>query len=648
MKKLISLFLSVLMCLGVCSSFTACFGPGSTDDGTKTVIEYACDDGGFGRAWIDNWGKAFEEYAKDMEFAEGKKGVKFNVTQSAVPNINSQATSSYDIYPVYCGDTALQDTVRAGHAACIDDIMYEKYDNRDGEMLSIDDKIPASAKPNFKSDPDEAGVRKYYGIPLYSYSPGVTIDENCFNKFGFYFANDKDAAVPFFSPLNQETYYFVEPSGNTQIEAENKSAGPDQEFGTQDDGMPATMREFITMCEYIKENQITPFVAMGSAYQTAISFIYQGLLSSLLGYEASRALFDFRGKMEIVVGYYDEPLFPGLSPEVGRMLKPKTMIVDITNETGYYTTWASANYYADCFAELVYKMDWVYDKTYLDTYDQKTAMQDFILSGYDPNVKPVAMYCDCTFWHNEAKIGGSPQLFDAMINHDGHEPRHLKWLSLPTLFDGSEEYAADRTHQTHQQVMAYSLMIASRTEKENDGTFEACKEFFKFVCSDEQLNAFTKEVGLKLNLDYEITEETIDSLNYYFQQLAILYETKLDSVVEFSDSPAYLVKPERSELGYWGTRIGSYCWYTDEKEQNGKWQYESFIHRYFKNYRGKKSCSGMAAFEGSLLYKDDWKNASGIFDEQGNSVTKYIVDENGNNVLFENRQYPLVQNRIQH
>ncbi len=571
MKKLLSILMCAILCATACSSFVAC-DPEKEDYGDKTVVELVIGAGGLGRAYADNAVARFEEKVKGVSYEEGKTGVKIKVTTDGYGGqLDSQESNGYHIYVTQSEEMNIQSRALKKQITDINDVVTEKFENVNGELVSIEDKMSKVLQEQLKGGVELDGTRKYYAVPLHTYSPGITLDENSANRNGFFFHIDQtenaldNGGVKFTSELLNKDFYFVEGTGGEGGEApDNKSLGPDLEADTQDDGLPRSMNELVAYCEYIKSTDRFPFLCSGM-YSNMHFFMIQGLVNSLLGFNHARAFFDFKAEdFEVVTGFSNEQLWPGLKTiEDGRykdysILKPITTKIDITPETGYYTTWSSAMYYAEAFTDLAYKLDWFAPASKLNTHDQRQAMSDFYLSGFDANVTESLMLIEMDFWPNESKLSYIPEDYNDLYNHDNHIPRQHLWMSLPTVFysdgePGAEEGQEEKTRQTVQEATTSVYVISKMTER-FPGVLQACKDFLKFVSTNEEGDYHTLEVGLKKPYEYNVSDETFKSIPYFFGKLAELKETNQDLVYEYSTSEIYSKAPELNSAGYWGDR----------------------------------------------------------------------------------------------
>ena len=359
MKKIISILLCAILCVGTCASLVACDKPGGgKGESGKVKINYAIGGGGFGRAHADDLAEQFMIWAADREYG-GVKGVDVEVFVQETVDISTAKGQDFHVMNVQCEGPKLEKNVTLGHIANVNEVVKEKIEMINGEEVTIESKIPEYARGSFQGAPKANGERDYYAVPGYSYAPGLTFDENSFNKNGYFFADDESEGTPFYSTLMRKNYYFLdgthdggqEPSGK-------KSAGPDQKYNSteepsQDDGLPSSLIEFAVLCEKIKKDGRNPFIV----YQAGdyMQMLSQAIFIQLMGYKQLYTWMNFDGgPIEVVTGYTNEPLFPGFddlyddkNPNPEKYIyKPTTAVVNLTEENGYYSTCTYAEYLA--------------------------------------------------------------------------------------------------------------------------------------------------------------------------------------------------------------------------------------------------------------------------------------------------------------
>ncbi len=647
MKKFISFLMCAFLCVGACSSLIACGGE-TMDYGNKVVIQYAIGDGGFGRAHADDLAARFMEKYGDKKYGD-KEGVVVEVVVQGTTSIASAETNGIHVTNVSTEGVQLASSVREGHLANVNDVVTGDLEQIDGQMVSIEDKIPEYARGMYQGDPVN-GVRNYYAVPGYSYSPGLTLDHNSFDKYGYFLANEDGDNVEFTSPLTKKTYYFTVPTDSGNDEATNKTPGPDMVSGTQDDGMPANMLEFVALCEKIKSDDRSPFIAAGKfpSYQKMFA---QAFFINLLGKQQLETWLNFDGgDFEIVTGYTNEPLFPGLDPKVAKIYKPITKKVKLTEENGFYSTWSAAEYYTVAFTQLACLQQWFHDGTTTDTYTQNDAILDFLVNAYDtqlPSAKQPLMLVEMNFWQAEAKKAEIYNLYDDLYNQDGHEPRRLTWMSLPRSFDGyftEDEVEEGLARQVLYTTNANGLGIAKYVE-EDPALFEACKDLLRFYCTDNQMNRWTKQIGITKTLDYKISDETLLELkeeSWYAWKLSELGNTNMDNVYQYAENDTFKNNYLDYRCGYHGCPLSV----TLDGSERGS------ITAYFLNLKNSPENNTTAKrwFEAGMIYPEQWvgkyygkfskeEGWKDLTDAQKAAKFPYSLDENEQPIVF-NKDIP--------
>ena len=156
MKKCLATLLGVMTALTCVGCNNTPSGPVAGDD--DVVIKFIVSDGGIGSEWLSKANERFMAKYKDKDYGDGKVGVFCDITK----NQPSSANMSTDGYHVYFFDRSSKVSALAaqGNSLDITEIVQEKYDERDGEKISIEDKIPEEYR-NFCKSLDG----KYYAVP---------------------------------------------------------------------------------------------------------------------------------------------------------------------------------------------------------------------------------------------------------------------------------------------------------------------------------------------------------------------------------------------------------------------------------------------------------------------------------------------------
>lgn len=117
------------------SAFAGCSGSQSD----TTVITVMNTGGGVGRLWLDNAIERFTASKEGYSYEDGKTGVSFEVEHTLDTGVETMSTSGYNIYFDASSPTVLS-LQQSGNVICIDDIVKEKSDTRNGTSISIEDR----------------------------------------------------------------------------------------------------------------------------------------------------------------------------------------------------------------------------------------------------------------------------------------------------------------------------------------------------------------------------------------------------------------------------------------------------------------------------------------------------------------------------
>ncbi len=435
MKKL----LSMILCIAISLFAVACGGTGDGDSGSQTTADGKVIitvpqgwGGGAGTAPGEAIMKVFNEDPNWGNQPIGKyKGayVKY-VPQDNPTTAGKIETSGGDIFST----SYLRDARTAqDYVSVIDDIVREDLP---GEDLSIHDKIPAQYRDVFTN-----ASGKYISVPNGQLFCGYTIDTEMFEREQLYIANalvgsEEETVDPayegfrnyysatfgirlYFSDYDGDGYHKYgvgggkcETNGQFQTEKDDLCCGPDGEFGTNDDGLPSSVIEFLALCDYIRSSQFAsrartnfyaPVTLSGTWRNSYANSFLDGLYASLAGdqYEKSVQCFNSQGeKVRVVTGFDPtQNLYPGID----YIKKPIIEEVVITPETGYYTTWMEDKFYAEAALEILHKEGYFgyserNDISHTDTHT------NFLFGAYDDvNFREAcAFLIEGTFWSMES------------------------------------------------------------------------------------------------------------------------------------------------------------------------------------------------------------------------------------------------------
>ena len=480
----------ILILTAAVGMMSACSGGGNNkkDEG-KVVIEVSIPGLGLGGTWMPDFASRFEEAYANKVYSDDKTGVSVHVNEEPQGNdMNSLSTDGNAIL-IAGVNKGLAYHVSRGELLNINDVVTKKYDQRDSVTMSIEDKMFDNDRDIYKIDGE------YYALPDYEYGTAITYDRNLFNKLGLYFAKpEATQSVPFHSAICNADYKFIIP-GNTA----DKSCGPDGKYGNDDDGLPSSLFELAALCEYMKKvHTISPFALTG-AYKYYCSVLLDAIMVGLQGKNASTDFTLSGEEYEVITGWTNEKLFPGSKNNI---LKPIVQKIPITEETGYYTSWSSAKYYAEAFVELITEQEWWFSGTKLDTKSHYDTQADFIYSGYGSNER-IGMLVEFSYWYNEASFSHSFDYF--YQEYPEVTQRDIAYMPLPVSLDKTS--TEGNGEDSKMLVTSGGTLVVNANIAGDSILVEAVKDFITYYYTDVELSRVSADFGLPKRLNYKILDE---------------------------------------------------------------------------------------------------------------------------------------------
>ncbi len=486
-------------------------GPIGSSNGT--TIEIMNFGGGLGRKWLDYAAEEFSKTVATKEYEDGKQGVKFNIQNTTNTGSDSMKGSGIHIY-FDQGFGNLKSKIAKGDLLEITDIMDDVIETKGEQEITLLDKITDTHEHSIKSTDG-----KYYGLPHYEWFPGLSYDVERFNEAGLYFADASEAnTVSYNCALVGKTAKFV------KSENGKKSVGNDGEYGTEDDGLPTSLEELIMLCDYMKSKKgITPFTVAGG-HIDYFNNLTGALWASLAGGDEMDACYSFTGSVDAVVGYTEENLFAGYDGVKKPIVQTKTLN---GSDSEGWTTKSAARYYATAFEELAVKKGWFSQDTTNGNSSHLTTQTNFVLNGMS-GIEKIGMLIEGSYWYNES-INAS--VFDNYALISGSTERDLAWMSMPTSLSETVTENNGKEMVFLEFGTSYAFLngnLAGKADKA--GIVEACKDFLKFLYTEDQLKAFTRNSGsMKAGIDYTMSGDDYGDLPEF--QKSILEMRKNGRVV---------------------------------------------------------------------------------------------------------------------
>ena len=511
-------------------SGTACGGStdnsGKPDPSKTTVINVANFGGGIGRKWLDEAIVRFQALKEGESYETGKTGVAFDVTH--VIGVSSEGMKTDGTHVYFLQDKYFEcfTQIQNGFVMDITDIVKEETLAEYGENVTIESKINEDYRFAMKGNDGQ-----YYMLPHYETQSGASYDVDLFKKEGFFLAKTGEG-VSFNSALTGNTYYFTG-------DASEMTVGNDGLVGTDDDGMPTTLNELVAMCEHMMDEGVTPFSVAGSHIDYTNYFI-EGLWTALGGYDQRSAVVSHKGTVDYVKGMTEDELWAGSGIYVPE-IETVTLAGDSTD--GYKAIDQAARYYAYAFIELAYQQGWFYEKYTENNYTHKEAMRAFILNGLAGN-KKLGAHVEGSYWYNEAE---SYNLFNdyKIWSGTGSSIKNIKHWNMPTSVGNDVVTGTDNAREEALiNGMTSTIMINGNLDDVpgKEGLIRACKDFVKFLCTEQELDNFTACTGVSKALyDYSIDDKVLAELDPY-QKSVMTLRANNRVVNQYGDNATYRAK----------------------------------------------------------------------------------------------------------
>lgn len=507
MKK----FLTMLLAIAVCFTAVACGPATGNEAGNRTKITITNYNGGVGTEWLNRAAARFMEEYAEKSYEADKVGVFVDIEGTQENRLGGIKTSGYNIF-FFERHYDVRTLAQAGSLLDITDVVTDS-ESSEG---SIESRINKEYRPLLKG-----ADGKYYGLPHVTYSPGLSYDKDLFDKYNLYIAAPEETNVE-----NYSGYGGLRLIKSAQGK---KACGLDGVYGTDDDGLPTTLQELVALCGKMKQYSIKPFTWTGE-HRDYPNLFNVSLWASLAGYEQMRANYEFKGKIEIIDGYTDENLIEGIN----YVKKPKTKQVELTAETGYLVYEEAARYYATAMQEIIYKEQFYSSDCTTGTVSHIDAQGNFIFSGENNN-EEIAFLVEGSYWYNEAEEKGNHISDWKRLPQNKEKERNIRWMGLPASVDTpiTENNGVKATFLD----CGASYCVVNGNIKNNPAVVEACKDFLKFLYTENELNEFSKVTGLKKALiDYKVKDSAKNGLSEFYKSAINTIEGG-NLVYQIADNP---------------------------------------------------------------------------------------------------------------
>lgn len=427
MKKIFKSMVATFLACSVIGGAAAC-APKNDENVGKTAIKLSYYIGEFGDEWLKEQAKAWsatnEKYYIDVK-------TNLNLGSTIVSDVKSG--SAYDVF--ISEDCAFQQLFSGDYLEDLSDVLSVKPEGKKtiGEKINNAEHWAEAASLNGKT----------YLLP-YNISPcGLIFDYNRFMENGW-LVTDSNGSI---------------------------SAGKDGIKGTYDDGQPATMAEFRTMCEKIKASGVDDvFLYMGALHPEYANNVAYAYLAGVLGEDGYRIFYkhDSEGaEIELIDG-------------------AKTAV---SIREGY-KTWQMKG--VDAMAEFL--QDYLCNTRYVSD----ATLSDRSLSVDASHTKFIQVSDSSPAFIIEGNWFeyGSKSLIEANVRYGGkaYGESDYRYMLLPAV-EGEKSQMFSQT--------GGSIFV---TKQESEEKLAAIKDFLAYLLTDENMAKVTADTGMIWNYSYEVSD----------------------------------------------------------------------------------------------------------------------------------------------
>lgn len=465
MRKTLTMILAAGMILGMsaCNIGVPSGGTSSSDkqrDDSKAALNVFSYGGGFGSEWLYKAAERYEALHANDTY-NGKTGIQIMITSDkAGTTAQTVKGNSYDIYSTESVD--YYSFVNAGAMLDISDVYNTT--NPYETNKSVSSKLTNEQLSYYNAD------GKYYALPSYGGYFGIAYNIDLFEDKGYYIKEGAD---------------FSSSLANCFTKVSNlRSAGPDGEKGTSDDGLPTTYDEFFYLCKYMLNTSTTPIIWSGQYYEKHLTGLTHSLVTQAEGVE------------QMMLTYTMDGTATDLGTVSGGTFTQDADSTAITTKNAYELSRKKGNYDALTFlqrliTETVNGEHYYHKDSFTTGFTHTNAQEAFLKEGVANNAQPIGMLVDGSWWENEAN-----SVFESMVKSNGEQysraNRNFGWMPLPKA-------EKDDKGVTLSDSM-YSVMFAKANTEE--WKKPVIIDFLQFLHTDESLQ------------EYSLTTNTVKALKY--------------------------------------------------------------------------------------------------------------------------------------
>lgn len=568
--KVLKKTLALALCaVSAVSGLAACGGreDGEKVDSGKTQLYVKYYKGGLGAEWIEQTIADFETKYANHSFEKGKTGVqihkdfeKSNIQADLVPESPNhvfllESMNYYEFYSkgvMYDLTGLVQDYAATGPNA--------KETDKTIEMKMSD------ARKAYYNMGTEAKA-DYKALPFYESSMSLIYNVDLFEKKGWYFAEGKTAEGMTEEQQKDFTavYPLFIPVGDTTTK---KANGPDGEYGTADDGLPATYADFQALLTVITSSGAVPFISNGYStdYLTSVATEIWATASGLDEISMNMSL---NGSSNTILDLDSDGNVQYDEQGNVKVLEK----VDITASNAYMLHAQKGKLDAIKFVKMLMNAGY-YSSSFSPSFSHRMAQKNFI-NGYENELcdSEIAMLVDGSWWNSEARTDYTT----------AEERATKKFANMPIPKPDASQIGENTVRVSERS----SLMFVNAYTPKN--ILPAALEFMSYLQSDEAMNTFSVHTDMLRGMNYEIKPENLEKMTYYGQANYEMSRSEKTDWIEWL--PTTLIAKQNTAM------LSSNTWgFNDGKETNP-----------FKYYRANASTEPTAYFSKIYnYYKNGW------------------------------------------
>ena len=489
-KKGIAAVLALVSVFGV----AACRPTGIDKNGTQLYV--GIFNGGWGMDWLESAKAQFEDLYPQYQIVITDKKTEYEYSALS----NTITTDFNDMYITAC----------SYHAYINDKKILDISDQLTMDMADVGEpgktvhgKILEEYKDFYNLGSETSP--QYYAVPFGGSVWGLNYDVDLFEEKSFYISTTDGAGNITWT------------DGKAGSPA--KSVGRDGEAGTYDDGTPVTWADFKALISKMRRQNITPFT--WSDLTDYVCNVLESLWADVEGKENFEIIKTLSGAFED----YDTGETVKVTPSTGYLInrmKGKAYALEFIKEVtakGNYSGVAGALSFTEAQANYI---------------ESKKNAQLGISNR-------VAFFFEGGHWYNESKAYIESTNKTLYADDYGESGRRFSVMPFPQ-FDESQGTQATYEESSHE----FAMFVNAQTKQA-----DLAGLFIRFLCTDKILKESTITSGLKRACEYELSDDEIAQMPYYYGEIyKLMSSDKVDIVNLRMEQDVYVTNPVMQSL-FW-------------------------------------------------------------------------------------------------